>query len=388
MTVPAGLGEQLDRLLAEVDARLAAAYPGERGVRQPVHTVYVPADRYDATTVRRLGRAGAGGARRARAGRRGGGRGRRAGARRCRGGLRPRCGRKLAEQPIEDLRIDLEDGYGARPDEEEDAAVRRGRAGARRVRCAAGGGRPSTASASRASRRPTRARGLRTLALFVASWPRAAGSSAPTAFGGHAAQGHLGGPGRGDGRRVRAGSSRRTGWRRAAALRDPGGDAAVDPRRGRHAAGRADDPRRRRAGAPGCTTAPTTTRPPAASPRSTSRMEHPAADHAKAVMQVAAAGTGVFVSDGSHQRDAGRRPADGARRLAAARAAGAPLARARLLPGLGPASGPAAEPVPRDVRLLPRGAARCRDAAARLRARRRTPASWTSPRPRRRWPAS
>jgi hypothetical protein len=28
-------------------------------------------------------------------------------------------------------------------------------------------------------------------------------------------------------------------------------------------------------------------------------MEHPAADHAKAVMQVAAAGTGVFVSDGS-----------------------------------------------------------------------------------------
>ena len=39
---------------------------------------------------------------------------------------------KLAREPIEDVRIDLEDGYGVRPDDEEDAAV----AGQRDARCA------------------------------------------------------------------------------------------------------------------------------------------------------------------------------------------------------------------------------------------------------------
>ncbi|HEU5267316.1 MAG TPA: hypothetical protein VFU35_11485, partial [Jatrophihabitans sp.] len=45
----------LDRLAAELDARLAPAdaaltarFPGERSGRQPIHTVYVPADRYHA----------------------------------------------------------------------------------------------------------------------------------------------------------------------------------------------------------------------------------------------------------------------------------------------------------------------------------------------------
>ena len=36
---------ELDRRLAAHDAFLAARYPGERPGRQPVHTVYVPADR-------------------------------------------------------------------------------------------------------------------------------------------------------------------------------------------------------------------------------------------------------------------------------------------------------------------------------------------------------
>ena len=48
-----GLFDELDRRLANADAALAAEYPGDRGVRQPVHTVYVPADRYDAYTVGR-----------------------------------------------------------------------------------------------------------------------------------------------------------------------------------------------------------------------------------------------------------------------------------------------------------------------------------------------
>ena len=36
---------ELDGRLASFDAFLAARYPGERPGRQPVHMVYVPADR-------------------------------------------------------------------------------------------------------------------------------------------------------------------------------------------------------------------------------------------------------------------------------------------------------------------------------------------------------
>src|SRR5215203_4048515 len=48
---------RLDERLAEGDAELAAQYPGERPGRQPVHTVYVPADRYDAALVPAYGEA-------------------------------------------------------------------------------------------------------------------------------------------------------------------------------------------------------------------------------------------------------------------------------------------------------------------------------------------
>ena len=107
-------------------------------------------------------------------------------------------------------------------------------------------------------------------------------------------------------------------------------------------------------------------------------MEHPVADHAKAVMQAAAAGTGVRLSDGStNVLPVG--DADEVRaRLGAARPAGPPLARARLLPGLGPASGPAAHPLRRDLRLLPRGLRRGGRAAAQLRAADRVQRRWTS----------
>ena len=36
--------DDLDRRLAPADEELAARYPGDPGTRQPVHTVYVPAD--------------------------------------------------------------------------------------------------------------------------------------------------------------------------------------------------------------------------------------------------------------------------------------------------------------------------------------------------------
>src|SRR6185437_13609775 len=42
------LAGELDVRLAAADAALAALFPGDASGRQPVHTVYVPADRYTA----------------------------------------------------------------------------------------------------------------------------------------------------------------------------------------------------------------------------------------------------------------------------------------------------------------------------------------------------
>ena len=57
--------------------------------------------------------------------------------------------------------------------------------------------------------------------------------------------------------------------------------------------------RRRAAAASPRTSAPTTTPRAATSPRRTSTMTHPACDFAKHMMQVALAGTGVWLSDGA-----------------------------------------------------------------------------------------
>jgi hypothetical protein len=46
----------VEALLAPADAEPTRRYPGEPGTRQPVHTVYVPADAFDAGTVRNWGR--------------------------------------------------------------------------------------------------------------------------------------------------------------------------------------------------------------------------------------------------------------------------------------------------------------------------------------------
>jgi hypothetical protein len=45
------LGQALDTRLVDADAALAAQFPGDRASRQPVHTVYVAADRYHAALV-------------------------------------------------------------------------------------------------------------------------------------------------------------------------------------------------------------------------------------------------------------------------------------------------------------------------------------------------
>ena len=167
------LADELDARLAGADAALAAAYPGDRGRRQPVHTVYVPADRYDSETVGDWAEE----ARQALA---------------AHGGsatelaqaldLQPsiaaeiyeRISRKLDAEAIEDLRIDLEDGYGIRPDEDEDAATVAA-AQALAASIAAGKAAPFHGIRVKSFEAPTRRRGARTLQLFVRTLVEAGG---------------------------------------------------------------------------------------------------------------------------------------------------------------------------------------------------------------------
>lgn len=118
------VGEEISASLAVVDAQLARRYPGDPGTRQPVHTVYVPGDVFAADTVRSWGdRALAAldehapdavsfasvlglGDELAEP-------------------VHDRVRAKLEREPIEDLRVDFEDGYGPRPHAEEDRAAAR-----------------------------------------------------------------------------------------------------------------------------------------------------------------------------------------------------------------------------------------------------------------------
>ncbi len=60
------LGSDVDARLADADAALAAQFPGERAGRQPIHTVYVSADRMHTGLVPDWGAPCPGRARRAR----------------------------------------------------------------------------------------------------------------------------------------------------------------------------------------------------------------------------------------------------------------------------------------------------------------------------------
>ncbi len=160
----AALSADLDARLAEADAALAANFPGNRVGRQPVHTVYVPADRFTASLAPDWGAA----------------------ARAVvdehaqefadvvgDDEVVDRVRAKLTAEPIEDLRIDFEDGYGARATEDQDVdAAAVALAGAQRDGMA-----PAfTGIRFKSFEAPTRARGLRTLVRFVSGFAAAGGS--------------------------------------------------------------------------------------------------------------------------------------------------------------------------------------------------------------------
>jgi citrate lyase beta subunit len=105
--------------LDKANLRAAELFPGDSPERQPVHTVYGGAHLFAADTVKKLGAIALGalndhapnpaalaecfGLDRTLAER-----------------IYPRVADKLTTEPIEDLRIDFEDGFGHRPDHEED----------------------------------------------------------------------------------------------------------------------------------------------------------------------------------------------------------------------------------------------------------------------------
>ena len=281
------LASDLDERLGAVDAALAAHFPGERAGRQPVHTVYVPADRFHAGLVGEYGVAATqvvDAHEEALLGLLGGDR-----------DLLDRVRDKLAREPVEDLRIDVEDGYGTRPDDEEDADVRRA-AGALRSAIDAGTAPPYVGIRFKGFEAPTRARGVRSLVLFlgalVADGPLPAGFvvTLPKVTAVEQVEALVHTLGRLEGalglgeRALRFEIQVET----PQSILGPDGTALVALMV--HAAGG------RCTGLHYGTYDYSADCGVAAAHQS---LEHPVADHAKAVMQAAAAGTGVRLSDGS-----------------------------------------------------------------------------------------
>ena len=280
----------IERRLAATDELLARNYPGDDGRRQPVHTVYLPADRFTPATAREWGEQALAAADAA---------GGLAEVARTVGlddpDLPELVRRKLTEEPIEDLRLDFEDSYGDRGDEAEDADVARA-VDAVTVAVREGSAPPFVGIRFKCFEAPVRARGLRTLDLFVSGL--AAGGPLP------------------EGLTITLPKVTTVGQVEAMvdASRALEGALGLDERRLRFEV-QVETPQVI-LGADG--TAPVATLLHAADGRVTSlhygtydysaslgiaaqyqSMEHPAADHAKNVMQLAVAGTGVHMSDGS-----------------------------------------------------------------------------------------
>ncbi|MGW2459852.1 DUF6986 family protein [Streptomyces sp. NPDC001761] len=288
------VSEQISASLAPVDAELERRYPGDPGTRQPVHTVYVPGDAFTADTLRSwgdqalalldehapdaasfaavLGLPGE-----------------------LAEPVHSRVRAKLEREPVEDLRVDFEDGYGPRPDAEEDETAARA---ARLIAEAYANGTaaPYMGIRVKCMEAAVRDRGIRTLDVFLTglmaagglpeglvltlpkvTYPEQVGAFVRLLEAFEKAHGLDAG---------RLGFEIQIETSQAILATD--GTATV-ARMIQAAEGRATGLHYGTFDYSACLGVS------AAHQAS----DHPAADHAKAVMQVAAAGTGVRVSDGS-----------------------------------------------------------------------------------------
>jgi len=184
MSVRTSLPEKkLSKVLARVEraqARFARRYPGDSGARQAVHTVYGGAHLFTAETPKKLGELAL------RSldtyapdahsfGEALGIRGELAGT------VMARVRDKLHREPVEDFRIDFEDGYGNRPDEEEDGHAA---AAAQQVAAgfAAGTLPPFIGIRIKPMTRELAARSLRTLDVFLTELVTATNGHVPEHF--------------------------------------------------------------------------------------------------------------------------------------------------------------------------------------------------------------
>ncbi|GAA1370369.1 DUF6986 family protein [Streptomyces beijiangensis] len=288
------VSEDISASLAAVDAELAFRYPGDPGTRQPVHTVYVPGDVFAPETIRSWGDQALEALDRHAPD---------AGALAHVLGISDelaapvydRVRAKLEREPVEDLRIDFEDGYGPRPDAEEDEAAARA---ARLVSEAYKNGTaaPYMGVRMKCMEAPVRDRGIRTTDVFLSGLMQAGGlpeglvltlpkvtyAEQVTAFvqlleAFEKAHGLTSG---------RIGFEIQIETSQSILASD--GTATVARMIGA-AQGRATGLHYGTFDYSACVGVSAAYQ----------ASDHPAADHAKAVMQVAAAGTGVRVSDGS-----------------------------------------------------------------------------------------
>jgi len=178
---PRNTRELLHRL-SGANRRFAEAYPGDRADRQPVHTVYGGAHLFSADVASKLGAAALraleenapdpvtfaraigleGPESLARA-------------------VHARVTEKLRREPVEDYRIDFEDGYGNRPDAEEDGhAVADAEETARGM--VARSLPPFMGIRIKPLSEELRARSLRTLDLYVGALVKKTGGELPANF--------------------------------------------------------------------------------------------------------------------------------------------------------------------------------------------------------------
>jgi citrate lyase beta subunit len=179
-SIPASTLGRIYGELTRANRSINERYPGDAATRQPVHTVYGGAHLFAADIAQKLGAAALktldeyapDAATLARvfemspalASR-----------------IRPRIVDKLKEEPVEDFRIDFEDGFGMRPDDEEDRFAREA-AGQVASGFAAHTLPPGIGIRIKTLSEELKGRSLRTLDLFLTALLDQTGTSLPSGF--------------------------------------------------------------------------------------------------------------------------------------------------------------------------------------------------------------
>jgi len=282
--------------LERANAAFAKLYPGDSGARQPVHTVYGGAHLFRADSALKLGQAALQALTTYALGARAFGSAFQLDAKLA-ATVYDRVRAKLGREPVEDFRLDFEDGYGSRPDAEEDATAR---SAADEVAqgMKAGSLPPFLGIRIKPFSHDLHRRGARTLDLFLDELLKRSGRKLPANFVVTLPK------------VVRAEQVKELVARLAAVERRHRlGRGALKleimvemPQAILGADGRCPLRDFVAAGAGRCVAAHFGVYDYTAALTVTAaeqRMGHPACDHARAVMQVALAGTGVWLSDGA-----------------------------------------------------------------------------------------